>query len=93
MPSSQSSNSPRKGIDRLYHPALVWIFRLIVGATFVLSGFTKSIDVWGSYYKIEEYLQVWGWDIPSSLVVLASFLLGGVEFVCGSLHCHCRSGG
>lgn len=85
MPSSQSSSSPRKGIDRLYHPALVWIFRLIVGATFVLSGFTKSIDVWGSYYKIEEYLQVWGWDIPSSLVVLASFLLGGVEFVCGCL--------
>ena len=56
MPSSQSSNSPKKRIDRFFHPALVWIFRLIVGATFVLSGFTKSIDVWGSYYKIAEYL-------------------------------------
>ncbi len=85
MPSSQSSNLPKKRIDRFFHPALVWIFRLIVGATFVLSGFTKSIDVWGSYYKIAEYLDVWGWDVPSALVVLAAFLLGGVEFVCGFL--------
>lgn len=85
MQSSQSSNLPKRGLDRLYHPALVWLLRLIVGATFVLSGFTKSIDVWGSFYKIGEYFEAWGWDIPSSLVVLASFLLGGVEFVCGCL--------
>ncbi len=39
----------------------------------------------GSYYKIAEYLDVWGWDVPSALVVLAAFLLGGVEFVCGFL--------
>lgn len=85
MPSSQSSNSQPARLDRFYHPALVWVFRLLVGVTFVLSGFTKSVDVWGSFYKIGEYLEVWGWNIPSPLVVIAAFLLGGVEFVCGFL--------
>ncbi|MDE6175548.1 MAG: DoxX family protein, partial [Duncaniella sp.] len=79
------SNSQPARLDRFYHPALVWVFRLFVGVTFVLSGFTKSVDVWGSFYKIGEYLEVWGWNIPSPLVVIAAFLLGGVEFVCGFL--------
>lgn len=84
MPSSQSSSSPR-WTDRLYSPYVVWLLRLIVGGVFVVSGFAKSIDPWGSFYKIGEYLDVWGWEIPSTLVVLAAFLLGGAEFVLGAL--------
>ncbi|MCM1356339.1 MAG: DoxX family protein [Staphylococcus sp.] len=80
-----SSSQKKKRIDILYHPAILWLFRLLVGATFVISGFSKSIDPWGSFYKISEYLDVWAWDIPSSLVVLGAFLLGGVEFVFGAL--------
>ena len=64
---------------------MVWLFRLLVGATFVLSGFVKSIDPWGSFYKISEYFEVWNMDIPASLEVLAAFLLGGAEFVLGCL--------
>lgn len=85
MQSSQSSSSRSSRLDRLYHPAAVWALRLIVGAVFVFSGFVKSVDPWGSFYKISEYLDVWAWDIPSALVVLAAFLLGGVEFVLGFL--------
>ena len=85
MPYSESSNSPKNWTERLYHPAVVWLFRLLVGATFVLSGFVKSIDPWGSFYKISEYFEVWNMDIPASLEVLAAFLLGGAEFVLGCL--------
>ncbi|WP_301904450.1 MauE/DoxX family redox-associated membrane protein, partial [uncultured Duncaniella sp.] len=84
MPSSPSSNSPSKR-DILYHPALVWLFRILVGATFIVSGFAKSIDPWGSFYKISEYFDVWGWDIPHALVVLGAFALGCSEFVLGCL--------
>lgn len=84
MPSLQSSNSRRK-IDKIFHPALVWVMRFLVGGTFIVSGFTKSVDPWGTFYKIGEYLDVWNWDIPSSLNVLASFGLGTVEFVLGCL--------
>lgn len=85
MPYSESSNSPKNWTEHLYHPAVVWLFRLLVGATFVLSGFVKSIDPWGSFYKISEYFEVWNMDIPASLEVLAAFLLGGAEFVLGCL--------
>lgn len=94
MPSSQLSNSPRR-IDVIYHPALVWLCRLLVGATFVVSGFVKSIDPWGSFYKIGEYIDVWGLDVPASFEVLGAFALGGFEFVVGFLvlfGCYRRAG-
>lgn len=85
MPSSESSSSPKSRCERLYHPAVVWLFRVLVGATFVMSGFVKSIDPWGSFYKISEYLDVWAWDVPAAIEVLGAFLLGGAEFVLGCL--------
>ena len=84
MQSLQSSNS-RKKLEVIYSPVVVWLFRILTGATFILSGFVKSIDPWGSFYKISEYLDVWGLDIPSALVVIAAFGLGCVEFVIGCL--------
>lgn len=85
MQSLRSSNSLRKISELLSHPALIWVMRVLVGGIFILTGFVKSIDPWGSYYKIGEYLQAWGWEIPSQLVVIAAYLLGGVEFVLGFL--------
>lgn len=85
MQSSQSSNSRSSRLDRFFHPVAVWVLRFLVGAVFILSGFTKSIDPWGSFYKIGEYLEAWGWDIPSSFIVMGAFLLGGIEFVVGFL--------
>ena len=85
MQSSQSSNSRSSRLDRFFHPAVVWVLRFLVGAVFILSGFTKSIDPWGSFYKIGEYLEALGLDIPSSFIVMGAFLLGGIEFVVGFL--------
>lgn len=89
MQSSQSSNSPKPTdtpqLRRLYHPAAVWVLRILIGTTFIISGFVKGIDPWGSVIKIGEYFTVWGWDVPRSLVTCAAFALGAYEFVWGSL--------
>ena len=86
MPSSQSSNSPRKpGLDRLFHPVAVWVLRILIGGVFILSGFVKGIDPWGSVIKLTEYFTVWGWNLPGSLIACAAFALGVYEFVWGCL--------
>ena len=51
---------------------IVWLLRLLVGATFVMSGLTKCIDLWGVVYKIEEYFIVWSIDLPLSLYVMTA---------------------
>lgn len=89
MQFSRSSNS-QKTTDtplrqRLYHPGAVWMLRILIGATFILSGFVKGIDPWGSVIKIGEYFTVWGLDVPRSLVTCAAFALGACEFVWGLL--------
>lgn len=62
---------------------LTWLSRIVVGATFVISGFTKAVDPWGFIFKIEEYLGVWGMSEPRSLVVAAAILIPTVEFLAG----------
>ncbi|MDE6248781.1 MAG: DoxX family membrane protein, partial [Paramuribaculum sp.] len=63
----------------------VWLTRIIVGALFVVSGLSKADDLWGFIYKIEEYLRVWNVVCPRSIVLTASMLISGAEFVLGSL--------
>ncbi len=40
----------------------IWveICRIVLGLTFVFSGFVKSVDPWGTALKIGDYLSVWG---------------------------------
>jgi len=52
---------------------------------FVLSGLTKSIDLWGFIFKIEEYLAVWHIWQPRSVIFMGAMLLSGYEFVLGLL--------
>ncbi len=42
--------------DKLLSKVLVGVARVIVGATFVFSGFVKGIDALGFQYKIQDYL-------------------------------------
>ena len=37
-------------------PSLTWLMRIGVGSVFIVSGLSKSIDPWGTYYKTSEYL-------------------------------------
>lgn len=64
---------------------LVWLFRLLVGATFVISGWAKSIDPWGFIYKIEEYFTVWGLIVPRELTLMLAVSLAVSEFIIGIL--------
>lgn len=65
--------------------ALIWAARIIIGATFVMSGLVKGIDLWGFVYKIEEYLSVWHIESWRSLNFIAAIAVSGTEFVCGAM--------
>jgi uncharacterized membrane protein YphA (DoxX/SURF4 family) len=68
------------------HAALwVWLLRAAVGATFAVSGIAKLIDQWGFVYKIEQYLSVWGVNVPRTLELTGGIILSGVEFSLGLL--------
>jgi triosephosphate isomerase len=64
---------------------MVWLLRLLTGGVFLVSGFVKGVDLWGFVFKLEEYLAVWGWQQPRSVVVMAALLISGYEFVFGFL--------
>ncbi len=46
------------------------VCRLVLAVVFIVSGFTKVIDPWGTSIKINEYLTIYGFDylIPASMV-------------------------
>lgn len=62
---------------------LTWLCRILTGATFIFSGFVKAIDPWGTLYKIKDYIDVFGFSVPESLIVALTFFLCGFEFVTG----------
>lgn len=80
-----SKESVKPGFWSRRRSLLVWICRLAVGLTFVVSGLSKMIDIWGFIYKIEQYLSVWGMPQPRSLVFTCAAALSAVEFVLGFL--------
>ncbi|MCM1309625.1 MAG: DoxX family protein [Bacteroides sp.] len=65
----------------------VWVARLILGGTFLLSGVTKMVDPYGSLAKIDAYLGAWGLmqTIPPGLVLVGGCALALVEFIVGLL--------
>lgn len=63
----------------------VVILRVLTGALFVISGISKDIDLWGTVYKIEEYLDVWGITQPRTIVFMGALLLSISEALAGAL--------
>ena len=57
--------------------------RLIVGATFIFSGFVKAIDPTGSAIKFEEYFSVLGIGFLSPLSLFFGVVLAAFEFLLG----------
>lgn len=62
---------------------ITWIVRLIVGGTFVVSGFVKAIDPWGLLYKSDEYLAAMSLNIWPNLQLVGVFCLSALEFLIG----------
>lgn len=69
--------------------ALSILLRALFGGVFIFSGFVKAVDPWGTAYKIEEYIAVFGmnWltDAMSFLPITLSILLSSLEFMIGVL--------
>ncbi|MFI3332972.1 MAG: BT_3928 family protein [Rikenellaceae bacterium] len=59
------------------------IFCVIVGLTFIASGFTKAIDPWGTAIKFEEYFSVYGFDFLQPLSRVLAIWLCGAEMMMG----------
>jgi uncharacterized membrane protein YphA (DoxX/SURF4 family) len=62
---------------------IIEIGRIILGVVFTCSGFVKSVDPWGSVYKITEYLDAFGFGFFDFLALPSAFLLFAVEFGIG----------
>ena len=62
---------------------LVIASRVIVGATFIFSGFVKAIDPTGSAIKFEEYFSVLGIGFLSPLSLFFGVVLAAFEFLLG----------
>lgn len=79
---SRSKSVPRLAAGR-WVIAGVWIARVVVGVVFVTSGLAKLIDLWGTVFKIEDYLTVWSIDVPRTLVMIGAMSLAMFEFIAG----------
>lgn len=69
--------------------AIANISRIILGLTFIFSGFVKSVDPYGTAYKMAEYLNVFGLSSLANtfewIPITASVILCSFEFVLGIL--------
>lgn len=64
---------------------IIWALRILVGATFIYSGFSKIIDPWGFIYKIQDYLNAWDLSIASTIKVTCAIGLSSAEFCLGAM--------
>ena len=59
------------------------IGRVLIGCTFVFSGFVKAVDPLGSAYKFHDYFATWGINWLEWTTLPASFGLSALEFALG----------
>lgn len=63
---------------------LVEISRVILGVTFIFSGFVKAVDPFGTAFKIEDYFSAFDLSSLSFLALILSSLLCIAEFAMGA---------
>lgn len=61
------------------------ICRIILALTFIVSGFTKVVDPWGTAIKINEYLAIYGFEYLEPWSMAFSIWLCGAEFMMGCM--------
>jgi uncharacterized membrane protein YphA (DoxX/SURF4 family) len=69
--------------NETFRKTVVVVFRVLLGAVFIFSGFSKAIDPYGGYYKIVEYLEHFGMDFLVPIGFVFSVGLDALEFLLG----------
>ncbi|MCM1150577.1 MAG: DoxX protein [Alistipes sp.] len=59
--------------------------RLVLACTFVVSGFVKSVDPWGTALKVNEYLSIYGMEYLQGGSMAFSIWLCGAELMMGCM--------
>lgn len=62
---------------------MAWIARILLGGTFVFSGFVKAVDPLGTTYKIQDYLQAFSWNVFYEYSLFLAVALISFEMVLG----------
>lgn len=66
-----------------YSISALTVCRLLVGALFIFSSFTKGVDPLGTKYKMLEYLEVYGMSWLNDFALVLAMLMILAEFIVG----------
>ncbi len=61
------------------------VARTTMGLIFIVSGFFKAIDPWGTAIKVDEYIQIYGLENLRSISMYASIWLSCAELLMGCM--------
>ncbi len=61
------------------------MFCVIIGVTFIISGFTKAVDPFGTAIKFNEYFAVYGFEFMLPLSRILAIWLCGAEMMMGCM--------
>ncbi len=81
--TSPITGKPEATPKKLWVVIVTWAIRLLVGATFIFSGYVKGIDPWGTVYKVNDYLAVMGISVWPTLVSAGVIAMCIFEFLIG----------
>ena len=71
------------GFSKKYDNATLTVCRLLVGALFIFSSFTKGVDPLGTKYKMLDYLAVYGMTWLNDFALVLAMLMILAEFIVG----------
>ena len=69
--------------SKKYSPSALTVCRLLVGALFIFSSFTKGVDPLGTKYKMLDYLAVYGMTWLNDFALVLAMLMILAEFIVG----------
>ena len=69
--------------SKKYSPTALTVCRLLVGALFIFSSFTKGVDPLGTKYKMLDYLAVYGMTWLNDFALVLAMLMILAEFIVG----------
>ena len=69
--------------SKRYDMSALTVCRLLVGALFIFSSFTKGVDPLGTKYKMLDYLAVYGMTWLNDFALVLAMLMILAEFIVG----------